>query len=67
MGRVWGKWRGDSETCVCGGGEFEEGFYDLPANGNKSRDNSDITEKRFPLNLCPGSPSGLRPPVNPGQ
>lgn len=34
---VWGKWRGDSETCVCGGGEFEEGFYDLPANGNKKQ------------------------------
>ena len=33
----------------------------------KSRDNSDITEKCLPLNLCLGAPSGLRPPVNPGQ
>ena len=33
----------------------------------KSRDNLDITEKSLPLNPCLGSPSGLRPPVNPRQ
>ena len=33
----------------------------------KSRDNSDITEKCLPLELCLGSPSGLRPTVNPRQ
>ena len=33
----------------------------------KNRDNLDITEKALPLNPCLGSPSGLRPPVNPRQ
>ena len=33
----------------------------------KSRDNSDITEKCLPLESCLGSPSGLRPTVNPRQ
>jgi len=36
-GKGVGEWRGESETCVCGGGEFEEEFYDLPANGNKKQ------------------------------
>ena len=31
----------------------------------KSRDNLDIPENSLPLNACQGSPSGLRPPVNP--
>lgn len=31
----------------------------------KSRDNLDIPEKSLPLDVCQGSPSGLRPPVNP--
>ena len=31
----------------------------------KSRDNLDITENCLPLPVCQGSPSGLRPPVNP--
>ena len=31
----------------------------------KSRDNLDIPENSLPLNICQGSPSGLRPPVNP--
>ena len=33
----------------------------------KSRDNLGITEKCLPLESCLGSPSGLRPPVNPRQ
>lgn len=33
----------------------------------KFRDSLDIAEKALPLGTCPGSPSGLRPPVNPGQ
>ena len=33
----------------------------------KNRDNLDNAEKTLPLNLCLGSPSGLRPPVNPRQ
>ena len=33
----------------------------------KGRDNLDITEKPLPLSPCLGSPSGLRPPVNPRQ
>ena len=33
----------------------------------KSRDNSDITEKCLPLESCLGSPSSLRPTVNPRQ
>ena len=33
----------------------------------KNRDNLDITEKALPLNPCLGSPSGLRPTVNPRQ
>ena len=31
----------------------------------KSRDNLDIPENSLPLSVCQGSPSGLRPPVNP--
>ena len=31
----------------------------------KSRDNLDIPENSLPLSACQGSPSGLRPPVNP--
>lgn len=31
----------------------------------KSRDNLDIPENSLPLTTCHGSPSGLRPPVNP--
>ena len=31
----------------------------------KTRDNLDIPENSLPLNVCQGSPSGLRPPVNP--
>ena len=31
----------------------------------KTRDNLDITENSLPLPACQGSPSGLRPPVNP--
>ena len=31
----------------------------------KSRDNLDISENSLPLPECQGSPSGLRPPVNP--
>jgi len=31
----------------------------------KTRDNLDITENSLPLAACQGSPSGLRPPVNP--
>ena len=31
----------------------------------KSRDNADITEYPLPMPSCHGSPSGLRPPVNP--
>lgn len=31
----------------------------------KSRNNLDIPEKSLPLPACQGSPSGLRPPVNP--
>ena len=33
----------------------------------KNRDNLNITEKALPLNPCLGSPSGLRPTVNPRQ
>ena len=33
----------------------------------KARDNLEITEKSLPLSPCLGSPSGLRPPVNPRQ
>ena len=31
----------------------------------KSRNNLDIPENSLPLSVCQGSPSGLRPPVNP--
>ena len=34
---------------------------------NNRRDNLDITEKSLPLDHCLGSPSGLRPPINPRQ
>ena len=36
-------------------------------NAIKNRDNLDITEKSLPLDHCLGSPSGLRPPINPRQ
>ena len=36
-------------------------------NAIKNRDNLDITEKSLPLDHCLGSPSGLRPPIDPRQ
>ena len=67
-----GKWCGGSgevslRLAFVAAGSLRRGSMIYRLMAIKSRDDSDITEKRLPLNLCLGSPSGLRPPVNPGQ
>ena len=62
-GKGVGEWRGEVGLAFVAAGRVRRSSMIYRLRAIKSRDDSDITEKRLPLNWCLGSPSGLRPPV----